>query len=110
MPETETIIGNSITVSGQFTSKENVIVLGKIVGQIETTAEVLVEDVGTIEAEVMTLSIDVRGSVVGNVTATDRFEVHPSGKVVGDVRAPRVILSDGCKYRGHIEVTTSGGH
>ena len=104
MAETETIIGSTITVTGELKSGEDVMVCGKIAGRIETTADLVVEEGGSIEAEVVTHSIDVRGRIVGNVAASDRFEIHPSGNVVGDIRAPRVILTDGCKYKGRIEV------
>ncbi len=101
----ETIIGNTIIVSGEFRSGEQVRVLGKITGRIETTADIVIEKEGAIEAEVTTRNLDVHGSIVGNVVASDRFEIHPNGVVIGDIKAPRVILTDGCKYKGHIEVT-----
>ena len=107
MADTETTISSTITVSGEFRSGEPVRVLGKISGRIETTADILIEEGGAIEAEVTTRSLDVHGSIVGNVVASDRFEIHPSGVVTGDIQAPRVILTDGCKYKGHIEVTGS---
>jgi cytoskeletal protein CcmA (bactofilin family) len=104
MADEQTVIGSSITINGEFLSEEDVSVLGTIRGKIETTADLFVEDGGTIEAEVITRNIDVRGVIVGNVTASDRFEIHPGGSVTGDVRAPRVVLADGGKYKGNIEM------
>ncbi|HUT77248.1 MAG TPA: polymer-forming cytoskeletal protein [Polyangia bacterium] len=104
MADEQTIIGSSITINGEFLSAEDVSVRGTIRGKIETTADLFVEDGGMIEAEVITRNIDVRGVVVGNVTASDRFEIHPGGSVTGDVRAPRVVLADGGKYKGNIEM------
>lgn len=106
----QTVIGSTITINGEFKSGEDVSVLGKIEGRITTTADVFVEDGGTIEAEVTTRNIDVRGSVVGNVVASDRFEIHPGGSVEGDVIAPRVVLADGGKYKGRIDMDAKGGH
>ncbi|OGQ85284.1 MAG: hypothetical protein A2289_10775 [Deltaproteobacteria bacterium RIFOXYA12_FULL_58_15] len=100
-----TIVGPTITVDGSFKSEEDVSVQGKVRGSIETTADLIVEEGGTIEAEVSTRSIDVHGTIIGNVTASDRFQIHPGGSVSGDVRAPRVVLEDGGKYKGHIEMT-----
>ena len=107
MAETETIIGSTITVSGEFRSDEKIRVLGKITGRIETTADIIIEEDGTIEAKITTRDLDVHGSIVGNVVASNRFEIHPNGVVTGDIQAPRVILTDGCKYKGHIEVTSA---
>ena len=109
MADTETTIGSTVTVNGEFNSEEDVSIRGKVQGRITTTADLFVEEGGAIEAEVSTRSIDVRGTIVGNVTASVRFEIHPGGSVTGDVRAPRVVLADGGKYRGNIDMTAAGG-
>jgi cytoskeletal protein CcmA (bactofilin family) len=101
----ETTIGSTIVVSGHVSSEENIYVEGRIEGQIDTQADLFVEAAGTIEAEISTKNIDVRGTVIGNVTASDRFEIHEGGSVTGDVKAPRVVLADGSKYKGNIEMS-----
>ena len=106
MAGTTTVIGSSITVSGSFKSQEDVSVQGTLRGLVETAADLFVEEGGMVEAEVITRNIDVRGVVVGNVTASDRFEIHPGGSVTGDIRAPRVVLADGGKYKGNIDMTS----
>lgn len=103
--ETETTIGSTITISGEFRSQENVAIQGKVRGRIDTSADLLVEEGGVVEAEVNTRNIDVRGTVVGNVTASDRFEIHAGGNVTGDIHAPRVVLADGAQYMGNIDMT-----
>ena len=105
MADEQTVIGPTITVTGEFLSQENVSILGTVRGKIETSADLFVEEGGVIEAEVITRNIDVRGAIVGNVTASDRFEIHPGGSVTGDVRAPRVVLADGGNYKGNIDMT-----
>jgi cytoskeletal protein CcmA (bactofilin family) len=104
MADPTTVIGSTITVNGSFKSQEDVSIQGKVQGSIETTADIFVEQGGTVEAEVTTRNIDVRGTVIGNVTASDRFEIHPGGSVTGDVRAPRVVLADGGRYKGNIDM------
>ena len=104
MADPETIIGSTITINGELNSEERVSVQGCVQGRIQTTADLLVEEGGTIEAEISTRNIDVRGTVVGNVTASDRFEIHVGGNVSGDIRAPRVVLADGAKYKGNIDM------
>lgn len=99
-----TTIGDTIIINGEFKSEEDVSVKGKIIGRIETSADLFVEESGVLEAEITTRNIDVRGKVVGNIAATDRFEIHPGGDVTGDVRAPRVVLADGAKYKGNIDM------
>lgn len=99
-----TIIGSTISVRGSFTSQEDVAIEGRVEGQIQTSADLFVSEGGVLEAEVQTRNIDVRGQVIGNVKASDRFEIHPGGSVTGDIRAPRVVLADGAKYKGYIDM------
>lgn len=104
MADEQTVIGPSITISGEFESKEDVSVRGTVRGRIETSADLFVEEGGLVEAEIVTRNVDVHGTIVGDVTASDRFEIHPGGSVTGDVHAPRVVLSDGGKYKGNIDM------
>ncbi len=104
MADVQTVIGPTITITGELNCQEDVSVHGKVQGKIETSADLFVEEGGTIEAEVSTRNADVRGAIVGNVIAKDRFELHPGGSVTGDVRAPRIILADGANYKGNIDI------
>jgi cytoskeletal protein CcmA (bactofilin family) len=105
----QTVIGATIVINGEFKSQEDVSIRGKILGRIETTADLFVEEDGTVEAEVSTRNIDVRGTVVGNVNATDRFELHPEGSLTGDIQAPRVVVADGGRYKGRVDMEGLSG-
>jgi cytoskeletal protein CcmA (bactofilin family) len=104
MADNITTIGSTIEINGEFKSQEDVSVQGRIMGRIETSSDLYVEESGIIEAEVTTRNVDVRGKIIGNINASDRFEIHLDGEVIGDVRAPRVVLADGAKYKGNIDM------
>jgi cytoskeletal protein CcmA (bactofilin family) len=104
MANSQTVIGATIVINGEFKSQEDVSIRGKIQGRIETTADLFVEEGGTVEAEVATRNIDVRGTIVGNVHASDRFELHPEGSLTGDIHAPRVVVADGGRYKGRVDM------
>ena len=42
--------------------------------------------------------------LVGNVEASESVEVRKEGKMIGDIKAPRVIIADGAKFKGNIEM------
>src|SRR5438874_12779525 len=42
--------------------------------------------------------------VVGHIHATDSVELTREGRMVGDIRAPRVIIVDGASFRGRIDM------
>jgi cytoskeletal protein CcmA (bactofilin family) len=105
---TQTVIGSTIVIDGELRSNEDISIQGTIKGKIETNADLYVEASGTLEAEVNTRSIEVHGTVVGNVRATDKYELMREGRVTGDVQAPRVVIADGAKFKGHIDMAENG--
>src|SRR5438874_4367986 len=42
--------------------------------------------------------------VVGHIHATDSVELTREGRMVGDIRAPRVIIVDGASFRGRVDM------
>src|SRR6266852_1054991 len=44
------------------------------------------------------------GAVVGNVDAAESVELTKEGRMIGDIRSPRVILVDGASLRGRIDM------
>ena len=63
-----------------------------------------VDSSGKVEASITTKNLAVSGMLVGNVTASERVEVRKEGKMVGDIKAPRVVIADGAKFKGNIEM------
>lgn len=106
---TGTVIGPTIVIDGQIESGEDIAIQGTIKGKIKTTADLFVEESGTVQAEVETRSIEIRGTVVGDVRASDKYEIQPEGRVTGDVFAPRVVISDGSRFKGHVDMAEGGG-
>jgi len=44
----------------------------------------------------------ISGAVVGNVTATMRIDVQPTGSCEGDITAPRLLMAGGAFVRGTV--------
>ena len=57
---------------------------------------------GRIRAQVHARAVVVRGTVQGDVTATDVVRVHETGRVTGNIAAERVIIADGAQVQGRI--------
>ena len=47
----------------------------------------------------------IGGRVVGNVQGHEKVEILPSGRLEGDVAAPRVVLAEGAFFKGKVEMT-----
>jgi len=42
--------------------------------------------------------------VVGNIQASESVELTHEGRMVGDIRSPRVIIVDGASFRGRVDM------
>jgi cytoskeletal protein CcmA (bactofilin family) len=46
----------------------------------------------------------ISGTVIGNVTATERLDLQATGSVEGDISSPRLVMVDGAVVRGRVDV------
>jgi cytoskeletal protein CcmA (bactofilin family) len=99
-----TVIGNGITVDGEITGDESLVVQGTIKGRIGVEGNVFIENSATVEADIEAASVEVAGEVTGNVTAGTRVEIKADGKMVGDMRSPRILIADGALFKGSIDM------
>jgi cytoskeletal protein CcmA (bactofilin family) len=65
---------------------------------------VTIGSTGQVTAEIVAKSVVVGGQVKGSIRAEERVEVSASGNLLGDVRSPRVILADGAKFKGSVDM------
>ncbi len=98
-------IGQSIQIKGELTGNEDLTIEGKVDGKIILKDHNLTIGAnGRVMAEVMAKTVVVVGEVVGNITADDKVEVAPTGSMKGDIIAPRVVLADGARFKGSIDM------
>ena len=103
-------IGKSITINGDLTGEEDLVIEGKVEGKVTLPNSVLTIGAnGTIKAEVQAKSVVVIGRVSGNVRGTERVEIQATGIVEGDVIAPRLIVAEGAVVNGSIQMTSKPG-
>lgn len=98
-------IGPSLHCEGKLNGDEDLVVDGRFRGEIQVPAHmVTIGGDGKVEGEVLANAIVVEGEVRGNLVATEQVLVRASGKVHGDIRAPRVALDQGCRFKGAIDM------
>ena len=99
-----TVIGPSILISGKLTGDEDLTVRGRVEGEVSLTKTLIVEPSGIVKANVAVKNAIVSGVVVGNITAPESVELTKEGRMVGDIRSPRVIIVDGASFRGRVDM------
>lgn len=101
-------IGRSITIRGEVTGDEDLLIQGKVEGSVNLKQHaVTVGPQGEVKADIVGRVIVVEGRVVGNFSAEEQVVLRHSARVQGDITAPRVLLEDGAYFRGGIDMGES---
>lgn len=101
----QAVIGSSISIKGDLTGEEDLLIQGKVEGTIRLNQyNVTVGKNGTIKADIFAKGIQVDGEVEGNLNGEDHVIIRKTGHVSGHIRAPKVGLEEGCRFKGSIEM------
>jgi cytoskeletal protein CcmA (bactofilin family) len=103
--QNQTILGQSITLHGEMSGKEDLLIEGQLEGTISLPEHcVTVGPHGGVKAEIHARQIIVLGAVTGNITAREKIEIRKTGQVVGDLVAAAVAIEDGAYFKGSIDI------
>jgi cytoskeletal protein CcmA (bactofilin family) len=97
-------IGKQITIRGNVTGSEDLVVEGRIEGSITLAKHLTIAPGGTVEAEIDVEDLTVNGAVRGEIRAARRVLVANDARVAGNIRAPRVVIENGARFKGRIEM------
>lgn len=103
---TRNILSSDVEIKGTVKFTNDLVVDGKIEGEISSDGNLTIGENARIKAEVKTSTIIVYGKVHGNLTATDRVELKSSAEVVGDIKAKTLSIEAGAIFVGKSTVGT----
>ena len=97
-------IGPRIAIRGSITGEEDLVIEGRVEGSIALSGHLAVSQAAIIEADLEVDSIDVHGQLDGDVIAATTITLHEGCRVAGNLRAPRVVITDGAHFKGGVEM------
>ena len=100
----ETIIGPDAKFKGEMSVDNRARILGRFEGIIRAKGQVEVADKATCQAVVEAGTVQVDGTVEGNITATDRVQLNATARVTGDLVAAKLVVTEGASFTGHVTV------
>jgi cytoskeletal protein CcmA (bactofilin family) len=104
MAETSGVIGRGTVVKGNLSGEGDVVVEGRVEGRVALKDQLTIETEGKVFADVAIRNLAVHGEMSGDIQADDRVVIASTAKVVGDIKAPRVVIEDGARFKGSIEM------
>jgi cytoskeletal protein CcmA (bactofilin family) len=98
-------IGRSITIRGDVTGDEDLLIQGRVDGSVSLREHAItIGPDGVVKASIVGRVVSIEGRVEGNISADEQIVLRTSATVQGDISAPRVVLEDGAKFRGGVEM------
>jgi cytoskeletal protein CcmA (bactofilin family) len=99
------VIGPKTTLKGEITGDEDVLVEGTIDGQVRISRDLRVGTGGVVKATVEAQSVVVSGEFVGDCRASHRVEIQATGRLTGNISAPRVVIAEGATFKGNSDMS-----
>jgi cytoskeletal protein CcmA (bactofilin family) len=99
-----TYVGAKVRLQGDLTGDEDVVFDGRVEGRVNVARTFRVGPEGQVHAEVTARVVVIGGRVVGNVVASDRVELLPTGVLEGNIRAPKIVIAEGAQFRGSVDM------
>ena len=91
-----------------FRDPVNLRINGKFEGKLDTKGSLTIGEKADIEADIVGENIVISGRVSGNVLASSRLSLTRTAHLVGDIRAPKVSISEGAIFQGKCQMEEKG--
>ena len=102
---TKNILGADVEIKGTIKFQGDMIIDGKVEGEITSPGVLTVGENAEIRGEIKTKSCTVLGKVHGNIIVEERCELKTRAVLMGDLKAARLMIEEGATFVGKSEVT-----
>jgi cytoskeletal protein CcmA (bactofilin family) len=102
-PSTAGLIGylyKGSRVTGQLSFQGPVRIDGTVEGEIQCQGILTIGEGAEVKAKISGQVVVIRGKVEGNVTAKERIELAAPARLIGNINAPRLIITEGVVFDG----------
>jgi cytoskeletal protein CcmA (bactofilin family) len=96
--------GAKLSIKGKVTGSGNLIVMGKLEGEVDLAGELVVAPTAVLNGEIRAVTLAVSGNVTGTLTAREKIHLEKSAVVSGRMATPRISMVDGATFNGEIEM------
>ncbi len=94
------VIGKEAKFGGFCNTKGYLRIDGELVGFVQAEGKVFISKSGRCYANVLGKTIEVSGTLKGNVVATEGVVIQSTGRVIGDIVTPHIRIEEGAFYKG----------
>ena len=104
LSEDVTSFGRTISIKGEVTASEHLIIEGRIDGNLMVLEHgVAISHGASVTADIVARTVTVLGRATGTLSASELVEIRSSGSVEGRIHAPAVAIDEGAYFKGHVD-------
>lgn len=96
----EASIAPGCELEGELQLASPLTVYGDMKGAIDCDETVTVAEGGSVQGPIRARSVEVRGSVVGDLHARREVVLHAGGRLRGDVHSASLVVERGARFEG----------
>lgn len=104
MTTSKNVLANDVEIKGSIKFSHDLIIDGKIEGEVISDGSLTVGENALIKGEVKTRSVIIFGKVEGNITVQERCELKSNAILVGDIAAGTLAIEEGATFMGQSQV------
>tara|TARA_Y100000817_G_C16823780_1_gene530171 strand:- start:756 stop:1205 length:450 start_codon:yes stop_codon:yes gene_type:complete len=99
------VLGPTLKLKGELSGGEELIIQAAVEGLIaHHTKSLTVGRFGRVKANIHANVIIIEGTVEGDLTGDEEIIIKNTGKVTGNLFAPRIMVEHGATFNGRIEM------
>jgi len=96
--------GKEVVFEGKMTFEGIFRLDGRFEGEIFESGTLIVGETAVVKGKIEANTIVINGYVEGEVSAKGRTEIHPTGKLLGNLVTPILTISEGGFFDGHCKM------
>ena len=94
------LIGNGTTLKGDISSNGDLRIDGKLIGNVHSTAKVVIGANGVVEGDIYGVQADIMGKVTGTIKVKELLQLKASGTVNGNIHAGKLQIEPAATFNG----------
>ena len=98
--ESKTVLGSNAAFKGELNFKNTLCIDGEFEGKLTTSDKLIVAEQGAVLADIEAGTVICRGRITGNIIASQKVEIYSTGKILGDVYTPSLMIELGAVING----------
>lgn len=101
------IVGVGTEINGDLSTKGDIRIDGKIIGDVKSKAKVVIGSTGEVIGNIVSESAEVSGWVTGDINTSEILFLKSTANVKGDLSSNKLVVENGANLIGYCQTGVS---